>query len=102
MRQVFQHLSNDLILRALPRLAAYRWVVITEHHPSPERLRKKNVDITHGLDIRIDDGSGVYLDEAPFHFDRERRMTLLLEVPAVLFTESLDKGFVRTWVFEKT
>lgn len=66
VRQVLQHLSNREIAILLVRLAAYRYVLITEHHPAHDRLTRPNHDKPHGRYIRIHDGSGVFLDQPPF------------------------------------
>jgi SAM-dependent methyltransferase len=78
VRQVFQHLSNDEILRALARLSAYPMVVFTEHLPAPGLLRVANLDKPHGADTRVVDGSGVFLDQAPFGL----QVRTLAEAPA--------------------
>lgn len=67
IRQVLQHLSNEQITRVLQNLARYRFVLVTEHYPAPGALRQKNVDKPCGEDVRIYDGSAVYLDAPPFN-----------------------------------
>jgi SAM-dependent methyltransferase len=67
IRQVLQHLSNEQIGKVLDKVAAYRYVIVTEHYPAPEALRSRNVDKLCGEDVRIYDGSGVYLDAPPFN-----------------------------------
>jgi hypothetical protein len=65
VRQVLQHLPNDLITRALSRLkTACTWLVVTEHLPDGEFV--PNVDKAIGPDIRCTSGSGVVLTEPPF------------------------------------
>ncbi len=65
VRQVLQHLSNDDIMRILERLARlYRVAIISESLPI--RFQAYNLDIRHGIAIRIPLGSGVYLDQPPF------------------------------------
>jgi Methyltransferase domain len=97
VRQVMQHLSNDQIAALLPKLDAFRWCFITEHHPSPGRLRQSNRDKPHGDSIRITAGSGVFLDEPPFGIPTARYQ-LILEVPGVEQLDGGDPGVVRTYL----
>ena len=97
VRQVLQHLSNDQIAAVLPKLDKFRWCFITEHHPSPDRLRRPNEDKPHGDTIRVSHGSGVFLDEAPFSVP-VARYNLLLEVPGAAPTDTMDAGVIRTYV----
>lgn len=97
LRQVLQHLSNNQIQIALQRVQKYRWIVITEHHPSSAFFRAANLDKPHGADIRLFDGSGVFLEEPPFNFPRER-LQLLLEVEGHPFPGWSDPGVIRTYV----
>ena len=78
VRQVFQHLSNDQIRSIIDKLRKYKYVIVTEHYPAPDRLRVPNLDKPHGADIRLYDSSAVYLDQPPFNAS----VDLLLEVPA--------------------
>jgi SAM-dependent methyltransferase len=64
VRQVFQHLSNVQIGRALLKLRQYRYVLISEH--VPYKPRTVNRDKPHGPGIREVWGSGVYIDMPPF------------------------------------
>jgi hypothetical protein len=64
VRQVLQHLSNDQIRSLLPKLAAYRFVIVTEHVPRGDFL--PNLDKGMGPGTRLVDGSGVVLGKAPF------------------------------------
>jgi hypothetical protein len=97
LRQVLQHLSNDQIQTVLHRVQKYRWTVITEHHPSSAFFRTANLDKPHGADIRLFDGSGVFLEEPPFNVPGER-LQLLLEVPGHPFPGWSDPGLIRTYV----
>ena len=67
IRQVLQHLSNDQIGRILRKLDKYRFVIVTEHYPAPGALREKNRDKPCGEDVRVYDGSAVFLDAPPFN-----------------------------------
>ncbi len=68
IRQVLQHLSNEDVLRILERIKRlYRCAVITES--LPVRFEAHNLDIRHGIAVRIPLGSGVYIDQPPFSLD---------------------------------
>jgi hypothetical protein len=99
VRQVFQHLSNRQISAVLRKLASYRWCFITEHHPSPDRLRRVNLDKPHGEHIRVYRGSGVFLELPPFNVPKER-YRMLLEVPGRM-PENVDPGVIRTFLLER-
>jgi len=66
IRQVLQHLSNEQISRVLTNVEKYRHVIVTEHYPAPGALRRKNLDKPCGEDVRVYDGSAVFLDAPPF------------------------------------
>lgn len=67
IRQVLQHLSNDKISAALPRIASkYKYLVLTEHLPST-RSFAHNIDKPAGPDIRLYFNSGLILTSAPFN-----------------------------------
>ncbi len=97
LRQVLQHLSNDQIATVLHRIQKYRWAVITEHHPSSSFFRASNLDKPHGADIRLFQGSGVFLDDPPFNVPRTQ-LQLLLEVDGHPFPAWDDQGIIRTYV----
>lgn len=97
LRQVLQHLSNDQIVAILRRIQKYRWAVITEHHPSRSFFRASNLDKPHGADIRLFQGSGVFLEEPPFNVPASR-LKLLLEVDGHPFPAWDDPGIIRTYV----
>ena len=80
LRQVLQHLSNAQITQVLQQTRKYRYVLVTEHYPSPS-VRKvvPNKDKPHGADTRIYDNSAVYLDQPPFS---TKVSALVLEVMA--------------------
>jgi hypothetical protein len=75
LRQVLQHLSNAEIARVLENCRHYRYLIVTEHLPVAGGT--PNLDKPHGPDIRLYDGSGVFLELPPFSLDVE----LLLETP---------------------
>ena len=53
IREVLQHLSNAEILRVLPKIKQYRYVVYSDYQPGPLAPCVPNRDIGHGIDIRI-------------------------------------------------
>jgi SAM-dependent methyltransferase len=79
IRQVLQHLSNQQISRVLKNVSRYPSVVVTEHYPAPAVLRGKNLDKPCGEDVRVYDGSAVFLDAPPFN---QRVSAELLDVDA--------------------
>jgi SAM-dependent methyltransferase len=81
MRQVLQHLSNSQIIAVLKNTKKYKYIIITEHYPSPFVQVIPNKDKPHGSDIRIIDNSAVYLDKSPFNI---QGLSLLLEVDAMV------------------
>lgn len=78
IRQVFQHLSNDQILRVIKKFKNYKYIIITEHYPS-NQIKKiiPNKDKPHGPDTRIYDNSAVFLDKTPFNL---KNINLLFEI----------------------
>jgi SAM-dependent methyltransferase len=67
VRQVLQHISNDDALRVVQKVQAGRYALITEHHPAPDHLTAHNLDKPTGPDVRVYDGSGIFLDHEPFN-----------------------------------
>jgi hypothetical protein len=96
VRQVLQHLSNAEIAAVLQKIRRYPFVLVTEHHPAPERLVRPNGDKPHGGDTRIIDGSGVYLEEPPFRCAVECVLESPAEKPLVATGESIRTFLLRT------
>lgn len=92
IRQVFQHLSNGEILRILPKLAAYKYVILTEHLPQGAFI--PNIDIISGQTTRLKKGSGVDLLSAPFNF-KALDAQELLAIPL-----QNNKGVIKTTLFK--
>lgn len=99
VRQVLQHLSNAQIAAVLAKLARYRWVLITEHHPSDNRTIVPNRDKIHGGDIRVLDNSGVYVCAPPFDVPSSA-VRPVVEVPGSEAGPSHDRGVIRTVLYE--
>ncbi len=95
IRQVLQHLSNAEISNVLQNCRKYRYVIITEHYPAPDRMRTPNIDIPHGPGMRVYHDSAVVLDKPPFDVpnvlllsevedpDGTRLKTMLVENPEI-------------------
>src|ERR1039457_761942 len=78
IRQVFQHLSNELIIKALPIISSkYRYLLLTEHVPSSPTFIP-NIDKPTGPDTRLANASGVVLTSPPFNL-KVRRAEVLCE-----------------------
>jgi len=75
IRQVLQHLSNTEIKHILPKLADFKYVILTEHLPKGNFLA--NTDIISGQGTRLKKQSGVQLLQAPFHFKVKEEKQLL-------------------------
>jgi 2-polyprenyl-3-methyl-5-hydroxy-6-metoxy-1,4-benzoquinol methylase len=100
VRQVLQHLSNQQIQQILAKISkSYRYVFITEHQPTDETGVVPNLDKPHGGDIRLFDGSGVYLGKPPFVLEN-CSIEVVLEIPGHTFNASSDSGMIRTYKVE--
>jgi hypothetical protein len=76
VRQVLQHLSNELILNTIPRLQSkYKFLVLTEHLPSSNSF-SPNIDKPTGPDIRLRFDSGVVLTRPPFNLQAKQDVLL--------------------------
>ncbi len=97
VRQVLQHLSNDQILKILPKLAAYKYVFVTEHIPNRTKSYTPNVDKPHGPDVRLYWNSGVFLEQPPFSVPVSK-MREILSVRGTALWKGEDPGEIVTWV----
>lgn len=79
IRQVLQHLPNGMIVKLIPKLYAFRWLVLTEHLP-PNPDFPPNLDKPIGPGIRMALGSGVDLCARPFSL-KVQSAQVLCEVP---------------------
>ena len=75
IRQVLQHINNNDIIKILNNVKQFKYVLITEHLPIDEFLIKKNNDKLTGPDIRIYDGSGVFISDNPFNISCKEVLT---------------------------
>ncbi len=94
LRQVLQHLSNQDIALVLPKLAAFKYVIITEHIPNTTFV--PNIDKPSGLGIRMHNGikknSGVVITAPPFNFRVESAKALQTII-------SDDESQLVTWLY---
>ncbi len=91
VRQVFQHLSNNDIKKALQNIIPYcKYLILTEHCPAIKNF-KKNLDKPTGPDIRAVLGSGIDITTAPFNYNLPGEC--ICEVPDML-------GSIRTIVYK--
>ncbi|SFZ90868.1 Methyltransferase domain-containing protein [Flaviramulus basaltis] len=74
LRQVLQHLSNKEIQIIIKKMAAYKYIILTEHIPLGNFI--PNQDIISGQGIRIKQNSGVNILEAPFNFKTKEETVL--------------------------
>ncbi len=90
IREVFQHLDNKSIQKAINKLVKYKYLVFTEHVPYSPFVPNK--DHTAGFDTRLSNNSGVHLSEKPFDFNF-RNETLICRV-------DVGNGTVDTYSYE--
>ncbi len=98
IRQVLQHLSNQQISLIIGKLRQYQVVFVTEHHPLDADSAVPNLDKEHGGDVRAYERSGVFLTEPPFNIPREQ-IKMILEVRGTRFTDHVDPGVIRTYIW---
>ena len=99
LRQVLQHLSNEQILKILPKLRKYKIVFITEHYPKQNPWIKYNKNMVTGQSIRMVRNSGVYLGKPPFNLPKAA-LQLVLEVPGISIGKGYEPGVIRTYKLE--
>jgi len=76
VRQVLQHLSNELILRVIPRIQSkFQYLLLTEHLPSSKSF-EPNTDKPTGPDVRLKYDSGIVLTSPPFNMHAKRDVVL--------------------------
>jgi hypothetical protein len=95
LRQVLQHLSNVQILKIVPRLYRYKFLVLSEHLPAEAHFRP-NLEKPAGAMVRLCQGSGVVLTEPPFNLKVKSS-----QVIGSVAQEIGDRpGLVRTTLYE--
>ncbi len=93
IRQVLQHLNNNDISNILNKLKQFKYVLVSEHLPIDEFLIEKNKDKLTGPDIRLYDGSGVYISEYPFNIPCKEVLTYREDVDYI-------KSEIKTFLVE--
>jgi len=91
IRQVLQHLSNADILKVIPKLYKYKFLIITEHLPNSHNFAP-NKDFVSGPSIRLERNSGIVLTEPPFNltFKKSKEICSVNE----------DDGSIKTMIYE--
>jgi len=92
IRQVLQHVSNAEIQEILPKLYAYKYIILTEHLPLGNF--EPNKDIISGQGIRLKKQSGLDILKAPFNFKVEEKKELLS------FELENNKGLIKTTFYK--
>ena len=90
IRQVLQHLDNAGVARVVPKLSAFRYVVLTEHVPVVEFV--PNRDKPAGSGIRLSLPSGIVVTRTPFDFK--------VTSERVICEVAEGGGVIRTTVYE--
>ena len=92
LRQVLQHLSNAEIQSIVPKLADFKYVILTEHLPEGDFAPNK--EIISGQGIRLKKQSGLNLLAPPFNFKVKEQKQLL----SVILNDC--KGVIITTMYE--
>ena len=91
LRQVLQHLSNSEVLSVLNKIGAYKYLILTEHHP--ESIFTPNKNIISGQGIRLKKNSGLEITKPPFNFKFENKKELLS------IQDPDGKGIIKTTLY---
>lgn len=92
IRQVLQHLSNAHIAKVVPKLAQYRYAVVTEHVPLGRFTPNRDMRTGAGIRLLASPKSGVVLTERPFR--------LRVRSQRVLSESRQYGGVIRTILYE--
>ncbi len=95
LRQVLQHLSNAQIMRVVPKLYRYRFLLLSEHLPAQPNFLP-NLEKPTGALVRLFLHSGVILTAPPFNL-KVKSVRAMGSVPQVIDGHA---GFVRTTLYE--
>jgi hypothetical protein len=79
VRQVLQHLSNNLILKIVKKFSDYEHIIVTEHQLLDTKTVNPNMDIQTSSGTRLEHQSGVYLDQDPFNCIIEEKLFSILQ-----------------------
>lgn len=92
LRQVLQHLSNAEVQSIVKKLAAYQYVILTEHIPEGDFIANK--EIISGQGIRLKKQSGINIIAPPFNLKVVEEKELI----SVRLKE--DKGLIKTKLYK--
>ncbi|SDW12614.1 Methyltransferase domain-containing protein [Aequorivita viscosa] len=91
VRQVLQHISNEEVQRIVNKLAAFKYVILTEHIPDGDFIPNK--DIISGQGNRLKKQSGINLLAPPFNFQIKEEA----QISVVVLPDK--KGIITTTLF---
>lgn len=92
LRQILQHLSNSNIMKIVPKLYSYKYLILTE--PIPKSKFKSNIDNPDGPDIRLSLKSGLILDEEPFN------LKYISKEELVRIDDNIDNAYIVTTLYK--
>jgi hypothetical protein len=95
IRQVFQHLSNRDIMKIFQNVTS-KHILVTEHLPAADKVISFNLDKKSGCDIRVPQGSGVFIDKPPFNLNAK----VLMEANVTSDIHQADERLV-TWLVSR-
>jgi hypothetical protein len=94
---VLQHLSNDQIMKILPKLKQFKYVLITEHVLVGDDV-VLNYDKIAGPHIRSRFYSGVFIDQPPFNVKHAKVVLDIREDEPI--KGKLHPAMMRTYLVE--
>jgi SAM-dependent methyltransferase len=97
IRQVLQHLSNEQILKIIPKLSKFKYVLITEHVLIGDDV-VPNYDKIAGPHIRSRSLSGVFIDLPPFNMTNAKVVLEVREDEPI--KGKLHPAVLRTYLIE--
>ena len=70
-----------------------KYILVTEHLPAAHKITSFNLDKKPGADIRVPQGSGVFIDRPPFNLNAQ----VLMEANVTSDIHEADERLV-TWL----
>ena len=95
LRQVLQHLSNGQILRIVPKLYRYSFLVLTEHLSDVGDF-SPNLEKPTGAMVRVSSRSGIVLTRPPFDLRVKSEKLICSQTRAV----GQHAGLITTMLYE--
>lgn len=95
IRQVLQHLDNRAIAKLLHNARVHKYVLVTEHLPSPALEVAPNLNKRSGPDTRLQFDSGVFVELPPFNCPSEIVLSLPLDTVQRHAGEYLRTSLIR-------